>query len=995
MKKKSSFANWDFNNTWVIVKNRNSNYPILRWQMQLGDIEENGKNSPELIIVPSYESDMSLQYDGDGYIPNNVKINFTVSSIYDSINSKYSSLDNVQLRIELPEEASFSSESSELQKIYNIGTLDDTNYMSNIFSDIIYLNSKNYSESINISFYATADGYNDEYKTQLSIPVTKINDVDYSNCDMLVYSEIPDCKIGKNQTCALLPILVDNGSDDIIKDDSWSYEIADKSVVGIEQYVDTEYGTGARIIGLKSGHTQITIHNLSAGKKTAIDVWIMDDIISYDISDLINYSNGEGTFNSGIFVNSYSIKKVKDGYLVSFNAYNGYSAIGAVEVYDKNNNLCDVKKIKKFSRYQTKMKEVITSGWNLCTSAVDGTLSDFTNSMYSEETKIENLFVPNNGHIIISNDIKSSEGALFYNAIDISYWTMQSIFVDAAKLNDNQKDIIESNIADKIQSKILGTNGNKDILNRYKEKLIDSIVDDVSLDYISNITYEIYNISAPMWEELEIDMFKEVTDAMANLGLDITTEVLTEEITGKYIKGMFTADKYLNRFMQVADIVKITSNSNNLRIIFPSSFDKLVSDGISIEYVDNVSFNGEELIVKEDTDEVLHKYVLQRLSDANCINIYDISLYKDHTQVQPSGKIRVRIPLPVSYLAKKSAIFRMEDDNTLTNMNAIYSDGYLIFETEHLSKYVIYEKFSYQINFDGNGSNEGSMSSLLECEKNVEYQLPNNSYKRAGYNFIGWNTIKEGNGMQIADNASVSNLTNINDQIVVLFAQWVPQDKTKEDDNSNNSLIQPNHDNTLSNELLGLDYFTKDNEKAMITVPSSMKNKLFNQSYGFFQEYIIWSINKFTENISSLSSCRTIYEDQYNDYTNEIRFQCNDDLISAYYIYYNNDGTIVDMLSENSNNNRFYVLDNGIYLEKSIEGNSIVIKTNKWISVNRKVMDYIQLCGMDIKIVFLYKNKQYLITIPSNSDLFSLLQKADYYGFMYLFSIFGGEILND
>ena len=77
---------------------------------------------------------------------------------------------------------------------------------------------------------------------------------------------------------------------------------------------------------------------------------------------------------------------------------------------------------------------------------------------------------------------------------------------------------------------------------------------------------------------------------------------------------------------------------------------------------------------------------------------------------------------------------------------------------------------TYTVQFDGNGSTSGSMSNqsfTYDAEKN----LTANAFSKTGYTFAGWATSSGGDAVY-ADKQSVSNLTNVNNGTVTLYAQW-------------------------------------------------------------------------------------------------------------------------------------------------------------------------------------------------------------------------------
>ena len=72
-------------------------------------------------------------------------------------------------------------------------------------------------------------------------------------------------------------------------------------------------------------------------------------------------------------------------------------------------------------------------------------------------------------------------------------------------------------------------------------------------------------------------------------------------------------------------------------------------------------------------------------TDGRITAAYDIKLKKDGKTVQPDGSVTVKIPCS----DPEAKIYRVEDDNSLTDMKATYKDGYLVFTTDHFSLYIV------------------------------------------------------------------------------------------------------------------------------------------------------------------------------------------------------------------------------------------------------------------------------------------------------------------
>jgi uncharacterized repeat protein (TIGR02543 family) len=70
---------------------------------------------------------------------------------------------------------------------------------------------------------------------------------------------------------------------------------------------------------------------------------------------------------------------------------------------------------------------------------------------------------------------------------------------------------------------------------------------------------------------------------------------------------------------------------------------------------------------------------------------------------------------------------------------------------------------------DGSGETEQSSHGYDE-----DSYLKKNSFDRVGYNFVGWNTQSDGNGVSYLDEAGVRNLVSSYNGSLTLYAQWTP-----------------------------------------------------------------------------------------------------------------------------------------------------------------------------------------------------------------------------
>ena len=116
----------------------------------------------------------------------------------------------------------------------------------------------------------------------------------------------------------------------------------------------------------------------------------------------------------------------------------------------------------------------------------------------------------------------------------------------------------------------------------------------------------------------------------------------------------------------------------------------------TIHFAKELSENIEDIetgiVVSENTGEALPEnteLIVKEISPSGNGIKYDISLQKDGEEIQPNGNVTVKIPVPKNMDGFACKVYRQEADNTYTNMNATYQDGYMVFVTDHFSVYIL------------------------------------------------------------------------------------------------------------------------------------------------------------------------------------------------------------------------------------------------------------------------------------------------------------------
>lgn len=92
-------------------------------------------------------------------------------------------------------------------------------------------------------------------------------------------------------------------------------------------------------------------------------------------------------------------------------------------------------------------------------------------------------------------------------------------------------------------------------------------------------------------------------------------------------------------------------------------------------------------------------------------------------------------------------------------------------KTEDVALYANWTTNNYTVKFDANGGG-GSTLADIHATYDKDFALPENTFTRIGYNFVGWNTEKDGSGTDYEAKANVKNLTTENGATVTLYAKW-------------------------------------------------------------------------------------------------------------------------------------------------------------------------------------------------------------------------------
>ena len=149
----------------------------------------------------------------------------------------------------------------------------------------------------------------------------------------------------------------------------------------------------------------------------------------------------------------------------------------------------------------------------------------------------------------------------------------------------------------------------------------------------------------------------------------------------------------------------VTEGSNSSRICTLCGFaeHKVTTDcgDVEIEIPEQPDLEVEvDPILPSEDNYVLVEEVLDSTGNQNqaILKVFDINLKNDGVNVQPSGTVKVKLPLDRDKDGNYK-VYRVNDDGTLTDMNAYRQGSQMIFETDHFSLYVIVEETEHRHNY--------------------------------------------------------------------------------------------------------------------------------------------------------------------------------------------------------------------------------------------------------------------------------------------------------
>ena len=98
-------------------------------------------------------------------------------------------------------------------------------------------------------------------------------------------------------------------------------------------------------------------------------------------------------------------------------------------------------------------------------------------------------------------------------------------------------------------------------------------------------------------------------------------------------------------------------------------------------------------------------------------------------------------------------------------------------KTSATTLYANWQANTYRVRFDINGGTSGSMSDETFAYDEAK-ALTTNAFSKTGYYFAGWTTNPDGTGASYSNGQTVSNLSSVDGDVIILYAKWIANSYT-------------------------------------------------------------------------------------------------------------------------------------------------------------------------------------------------------------------------
>ncbi len=506
--------------------------------------------------------------------------------------------------------------------------------------------------------------------------------------EIIVYALDTSLTFRVGKQFSLLCVLKENGQETT----DWSQPavaIGNGSIVSLVNCEKNDLGYTLTFNGKSIGTTTVSITDCSDGTFASVNltvakscaepfVYTVETVPSFfpdaygDTRTLTNFYN-----INGIYVRNFpeNPKLVNGKYHLSFDVYNTSYMHGSVDVYNAQGEWIRSQCIDKYSDIDS-VTDAVIGTWDLAKEIV--TLNEsYTATYISQHTPID-IYVPEGGYIVISNNMAKSPGAYLYNAVDLMVMSAEAT-LDLAIESTNLKNIREMTLKEVLKSQAFFDEFYKQFgsfsVNFIGEVGENSIA--LSTDVITTQTSEIF-------EDLGIDFWSIVSSA-SGIAENLFVSALPP-IAEVPLELISSISKFFNVLSQTRDIC--FSFDKEYVVLYTTSSDHMIVEGVSAS--PNEGALPDDAVMKVfrvSNDEA--PLIIGTESVVDTYEVYNISFVVNNSEVQPNGYVTVRIPLPDGYSAKGTSVLHEVSDGVWETVDSRVENGYIVFEVNHFSNFAV------------------------------------------------------------------------------------------------------------------------------------------------------------------------------------------------------------------------------------------------------------------------------------------------------------------
>ena len=456
-----------------------------------------------------------------------------------------------------------------------------------------------------------------------------------------------------------------------------------------------------KLTAKKVGTTTLTVTEKSTGEILYYSLNAVAQINAFDLNtvprrtDILKNHVTNFYGYGGLIVDGMTSTKLSNGnYKVSMSVYNTKNIYGAVVTYYEDGSVCDYRMIDRFDCYETGLWDVLESMYYFPgqTANLFRKYTLYTNGNLAQKTAIDGIIVPKGGYMQITNNSEESAIAYLYNIINFAVaGTLSAAGVITTMAGINVVD--KSNVASKTAAEAIM----KTIKSMPKDKAADVMEDllkDIakqnmeakSYDQIDDMIASTNNVLA---RAANIDMKSFISSSLKAVGISVAENAILSFLStpGKWLSAMFTINSGVSYLDFSFSFVKSYKNTS-IYVNAPRNGTISTMNGVKIDTQNNVDVKTVMQAFKIiDTSTITVN--LSRNEVIEKSQIYNVYFTRDNEKVQPSGSVKIYLPLPDDYDPENSYILRQESNGKWTKLETKRENGYLVAETDHFSLYAV------------------------------------------------------------------------------------------------------------------------------------------------------------------------------------------------------------------------------------------------------------------------------------------------------------------